>query len=277
LTTRYDHSGQQPEIPGGHPSGQDGGAFSAEGAVALSGSPDCGIAVPAAASGGQNYPVSGFEAEDAGVILRTTRYRRRGKRRWLYWLLAPLLLIAGAGVSGFFYVDHRLAQGPIELPSLGARIAASLSERAGKGYRFVIGKSFLQKTTGRPAVTLDSLKVFGEDGAVILSAPNAVVSLDWLSLLSGAVRPRRLAVSGLDLHVSVAADGSLSVSAGRTRLNLTGPGPGAVPHLRGTSVSLQPSSADAVLPKPSAQVSAGKIVAAALTNCSSSLAPIHPN
>ena len=112
------------------------------------------------------YPHSAFEAEDTGVVLRTTRYQTRRQRRWIFWLLIPLLALAAATMSGLWYVDQRLAAGPIELPTLGSRIAASLSERAGKGFRFEIGKSSLQKTSGRPAITLDELKVFGDDGGV---------------------------------------------------------------------------------------------------------------
>ena len=222
---------------------------------------------------GGDYPAYGYDADDSGVVLRTTHYRRRGKRRWLFWLLVPLLLIAGAGMSGLFYLDNRLAKGPVEFPSLGQRIATSLSERAGKGYRFVIGKTFLQKNAGRPAITLDSMQVFGEDGRVILSAPNAVVSLDWVALMSGEVRPRRLAVSGLDLHVSVAADGSLSVSAGRTRLNLTGPSVVQAPGLRGTTApasgNSQAQNVKTAAPrsrKESVEVEpAGYVLASALT------------
>jgi hypothetical protein len=265
LTDQHNHSPHQPGSTNGH--AEASGAAPAEG-YGADGVPVVG-----------EYPGYGYDADDSGVVLRTTRYRRRGKRRWILWLLAPLLLIAGTVISGLFYLDNRLAKGPVEWPSLGQRIAASLSERAGKGYRFVIGKTSLQKNAGRAAITLDSMQVFGADGRVILSAPNAVVSLDWLALMSGAVRPRRLAVSGLDLHVSVAADGSLSVSAGRTRLNLTGSTMAEAAELRGTTPPAQGKptvqgmppargASAASLPPPAEKArveGAGQIMASALT------------
>ncbi|MDP4594764.1 MAG: hypothetical protein NWT00_09455, partial [Beijerinckiaceae bacterium] len=151
--------------------------------------------------------------DQIGMILRDGRSRRR-YWRWLSILLSPVLIITLIAAGGYLYLENRLASGPVELSSLGPRIAASMSERAGEGYKFSIGKASLQKESGRPSIIIDRLSLTGPDRSTILSAPKAIVSLDWIALLSGSVLLKRLAVAGLDLHVTVKPGGALDITAG---------------------------------------------------------------
>lgn len=184
---------------------------------------------PDISSGGQEPAATGAATDAAShesdFILRDvrTRRRRRGRKRRVLAVLGTALLVCGGLVAGtFVYLKERLEREPLELATIGTRLAAELSARAGRGYKVSIGRSFLAQEDGRPSITLNNFALLGENGETILSAPKAIVGLDWSALAIGQIRPRRLAIAGLDVLVNVAADGGLSVSAGRTRIHLTG-------------------------------------------------------
>ena len=168
-------------------------------------------------------PLGAAVPYETHFVLRDVRSRKRGRaRRWLAAISVVALAVSGLAAAGFVYLEHRLDQGPLELATVGKHVAAELSARAGRGYRVSIGRTFLAKERGRPSISVSDFALHGENGETILSAPKAIVSLDWLALATGKIRPRRLAVAGLDLRVKVEADGGLSVSAGRSRIRLTG-------------------------------------------------------
>ena len=164
-------------------------------------------------TGAEHFP------DQSTLVLRSTRWRHR-RWRWALYLAIPLFIIAITASGGYWYLDNRLASGPVELPKLGPRIATAMSARVGGGYRFLFGKAQLQKEQGRPSIVINQVSLTGRDNVVILSAPKAIVSLDWLALATGRVKTKRLAVVGLDLHVAVAADGTLGITAGAAEVAL---------------------------------------------------------
>lgn len=181
---------------------------------------------PAVATHGVSGESAPHPADE--FVLRDARPRRRWrKRRWLAGLTGLVLIIACAFAGALVYLDARLDSQPLAIESLAPAIAQSLSTRAGSGYQVTIGNTYLAKEQGRPAITIDGFRLVGANGETILSAPKAIVALDWAALLTGSIKLRRLAVAGLDLHVRVDGNGALSVSAGRTRVNLTRRAPGA--------------------------------------------------
>lgn len=181
---------------------------------------------------------AGWDASE-DVFIRDcgpSRFMRRVLSTASVVLLCLVVVLAGAG--GFMY--WRLEKNPIELSSLNNQLAAALTARAGPGYKVSVGKTYLEKSGGLPSLVINRLSVLGADGKPVLNAPRASVGLDVTALLGGSVRPRRLAVSGLDLRVSVDRSGGLAVSAGQSRLQLAS---GATPKPPSGSVTRsQPKS-----------------------------------
>ena len=137
------------------------------------------------------------------------------------------LAVVGAGVLAL-----RLQEGPIEIDGLGQKIAGALQDRFGGGVDFELGAtSMLQRGFG-PTLATDKLVVSGPDHQVILSAPNAEVSVDPFALMFGRVVPRRLEVMDVTLRLVLLKNGALAVAAGdgtKPFLQI-GLGPDAVPN-----------------------------------------------
>lgn len=195
-----------------------------------------GAGQPAPASDSVHVPGGEPEyyADDSSIVLRDHRAGRSRMKFWTLVLATPLLLLLVAGGGGILYLYSRLASGPIELPTINQRLADALSEKAGPGLKFFVGRTSLKQGRVRPEIVIDKLSLAGANGQVILNAPQAVVSLDWLALAAGSVKPKRLTVAGLDLHVNVKPDGTLGVSAGQGELKLA---PGAKRASAGASVT----------------------------------------
>ncbi|MFV0281469.1 MAG: AsmA-like C-terminal domain-containing protein [Rhodoblastus sp.] len=106
----------------------------------------------------------------------------------------------------------RLHYGPIEADRLGARVAATLSQRF-DGVKFSFDATRIARTEHGPTITVDHL-VAVSDGRKIIEAPRAELSLDPIALLKFQVMPRRLEVFNLVVRLQVRPDGSLAITAG---------------------------------------------------------------
>jgi hypothetical protein len=120
---------------------------------------------------------------------------------------ATLLVLAG----GVFVV--RLKQSPIIIDGLGPRIAEGLDQKFGRGLHFGLGQTSIIKHGFGPALGIDGLSLTGADGQKIFDAPYAEVTVDPFALVIGRVTPKRLEVSGVEIKLSVLANGSLTVSS----------------------------------------------------------------
>jgi hypothetical protein len=130
------------------------------------------------------------------------------------------LLGLGGGVVAlallaFGLVALRLGQGPIGLDSLTPRIAQSLEERFGHQYSFVLGPTALERGETGLAVSFQGVAIKDRAGRTLLAAPKGNISLDLLSLATLDVKVKRLELVGLDLRLTVQADGTLSVAGAR--------------------------------------------------------------
>jgi hypothetical protein len=130
----------------------------------------------------------------------------RVARRTLYAKVAVLtvLLLAGAAL----YV--RLSSGPISMKWLGGRMAAALAEQIGPDWAVTVQRSALVLKDGALGLRATELEIRNPEGALVLRAPYAVLTVDTLPLLTASINPRSIELQDLQLRASVNPDGSLS-------------------------------------------------------------------
>lgn len=141
------------------------------------------------------------------------RSRKRGAvsrilRRTLYVKLALLALLSVA-VGGLYL---RLGFGPLTFEHLPERVASSLAARIGPGWSVGLRNSALQLEDGSLALRATGLDIRNPEGALVLRAPDAIVSVDGWSLLSASLQPRSIEFRDLQLLATVNANGALSFS-----------------------------------------------------------------
>jgi len=120
-----------------------------------------------------------------------------------------LIGVIAAGLLGLY-----LAKGPIALAGLGPRITQALNDKVGPDYAFRLGGLSVTTHGFGPTLAIDNLTLTSREGAAILSAPHAEISVDLASLIYGKVVPTRLEIFGIEVRLALLPDGSLAVSAG---------------------------------------------------------------
>ena len=125
--------------------------------------------------------------------------------------LGALLILVAVGLG---LVAARLSQGPLKLDGLGDKIASALDGKFGRGAHFRLGDTSLVQRGFGPSLTIDKLAISGPDGAAVLFAPKAEVSVDPFALLFGKVVPRRLEVFDVTLKLALLKNGHLALAAG---------------------------------------------------------------
>jgi Protein of unknown function len=118
--------------------------------------------------------------------------------------LLGLVLAIAAGL----YV--RLSSGPISMKWLGSRMTAALAEQIGPNWAVSLRDSALVLEDGSLGFRARGLEVRNPEGAIVLRAPYAVVTVDTLPLLTASVQPRSIELKDLQLRASINPDGSLS-------------------------------------------------------------------
>ncbi|MEA3041197.1 MAG: hypothetical protein QOC65_686, partial [Sphingomonadales bacterium] len=118
--------------------------------------------------------------------------------------LLGLALLIAAGL----YV--RLSSGPISMKWLGSRMTAALAEQIGPNWAVTLRDSALVLEDGSLGFRARGLEVRNPDGAIVLRAPYAVVTVDTLPLLTASVQPRSIELKDLQLRATINPDGSLS-------------------------------------------------------------------
>jgi hypothetical protein len=146
--------------------------------------------------------------------LPSTSVRRRHRRgrlarvvRGTLYVKAALVAVA-ALVLGTLYL--RLSAGPLSFSGLPDRVAAALAERIGPGWKVTINDSAIELERGSLALRTVGLDIRDPSGALVVRAPNALVSVDTLSLVSATLQPRSIEFRDLQLRATIARDGSLS-------------------------------------------------------------------
>jgi len=110
----------------------------------------------------------------------------------------------------------RLSEGPIEIPWIGARIAAAVNQ-PGKPFRLEIGSSALawegfHRGQGSPVdIRLDRISLVDARGVTQIAIPRAEITLSLLGLLAGRIEPEEITVDQPDIVAERSAGGHISL------------------------------------------------------------------
>ncbi|MEH3144848.1 MAG: DUF3971 domain-containing protein [Methylobacterium frigidaeris] len=131
-------------------------------------------------------------------------------RGMLLLKLAAALLLGAAG--GFAYL--RLSSGPVSFASLEPRVAEAIASRLGPGWTVSLTGSAVEiDQDGALALRASGLDIRNPEGALVVRAPLALVSLDLWSLLSFSIQPRSVEFRDLQLRALLHRDGSIAFAA----------------------------------------------------------------
>lgn len=135
----------------------------------------------------------------------------RRRRRPLLWGAVVLVFLLGLG-SGLGYL--RLSQGPLRIDGLSQRVAEAIAGSVGPGWRVSLNDSALElDAESSLALRVGGLDVYNPEGALVVRAPLAVVSLDTWGLLRLSVQPRSIEFRDLQMTALVHDDGSIAFAA----------------------------------------------------------------
>ncbi len=144
----------------------------------------------------------------------TGRPRRGSARRWGWRCLfgmAAMVLVLGAvlGVTAI-----RLSNGPMRIDGLSAKVAEAVAERIGPGWSIAIrGSSLELDRENALALRFTGLDIRNPQGALVVRAPLALVSLDLWGLLHLSLQPRSIEFRDTQTTALVHKDGSIAFAA----------------------------------------------------------------
>ncbi len=135
-------------------------------------------------------------------------------RRWTgicLWTALSLVFLLGLGLGiGVL----RLASGPLRVDGLSERVASAIADRIGPGWHVSLRDSAVELDSEHSlALRVAGLDVRNPQGALVVRAPLAVVSLDTWGLLRLAVQPRSIEFRDLQMTALVHRDGSIAFAA----------------------------------------------------------------
>ena len=149
------------------------------------------------------------------AVGKTSAGRPRGAaRRWggfcLVGVLGLVLLIgAGIGVAAI-----RLSNGPMRIDGLSTRVAAAVAERIGPGWTIAIqGSSLELDRENLLSLRFSGLDIHNPQGALVVRAPLALVSLDPWGLLHLNLQPRSIEFRDTQTTALLHRDGSIAFAA----------------------------------------------------------------
>ncbi|GJD34333.1 hypothetical protein [Methylobacterium aerolatum] len=136
--------------------------------------------------------------------------RRRWGWRCLCGLLATVVVLGGVlGVAAI-----RLSNGPMRIDGLSARVAQAVAERIGPGWSIAIrGSSLELDRENTLALRFTGLDIRNPQGALVVRAPLALVSLDLWGLLHFSLKPRSIEFRDTQTTALVHKDGSIAFAA----------------------------------------------------------------
>ncbi|WP_409518548.1 hypothetical protein [Methylobacterium sp. PvR107] len=145
----------------------------------------------------------------------TSACRPRGRARRVggFCLVSALalMLLLGAGIG---LVAVRLSNGPLQIDGLSRRVAAAVAERIGPGWSIGIrGSSLELDRENALSLRFSGLDIRNPQGALVVRAPLALVSLDLWSLLRLNLQPRSIEFRETQTTALVHRDGSIAFAA----------------------------------------------------------------
>ncbi|CAO4149647.1 hypothetical protein [Methylorubrum aminovorans] len=154
-----------------------------------------------------------MDQETARTLLQEAVEPRRPRRRRRPVLWCTLLFVFLLGLGGGLVV-LRLSQGPLRIDGLTHQVAEAVADRFGPGWRVALRDSALElDSESSLALRVGGLDIFNPEGALVVRAPLAVVSLDTWSLLRLSVLPRSIEFRDIEMTALVHDDGSIAFAA----------------------------------------------------------------
>jgi hypothetical protein len=150
--------------------------------------------------------------QDPSTLLGRGRRRRRRSPFGQVARGSLLVLLGFAGVVALVAAGlyARLAAGPLSFNGLPDRVAGALAERIGSGWGVSLRGAALQLDGAAVALHASGLDIRNPQGALVVRAPEAVVSVGVSGLLAGAIQPRSVEFRGLHLLGVLNRDGSVA-------------------------------------------------------------------
>lgn len=147
--------------------------------------------------------------------LKITSRPSKGKTRHWGWRcllgMVGLVLVLGLGVT---VAAIRLSNGPMRIDGLSASVARAVAERIGPGWSIAIrGSSLELDRENALALRFNGLDIRNPQGALVVRAPLALVSLDPWSLLHFSLQPRSIEFRDTQTTALVHKDGSIAFAA----------------------------------------------------------------
>ncbi len=170
-----------------------------------------------------------------GFLANVVRYIPRNRPARIA-AAAGVVIITLALLAGIVF------RGSFPAGVAGPWITRAIEEKLGPGHRVEIGETWFETdSAGNSLLRVRDLVVRGPDNEIIASAPTAEVELEG-GLFGGNFRARRIDLVNAELTVQIAADGHVSIVAGRDAKPTTpGPRPATARQTKG-AVPLPPPS-----------------------------------
>lgn len=153
-----------------------------------------------------------------------------------------MLLVFLLGLGGGLVV-LRLSQGPLRIDGLTHQVADAVASRFGPGWRVELRDSALElDSESSLALRVGGLDIFNPEGALVVRAPMAVVSLDSWGLLRLSVQPRSIEFRDIQMTALVHGDGSIAFAASEP-MHADAAKPQTLPSVDAARGTLSPVSA----------------------------------
>lgn len=137
--------------------------------------------------------------------------RSLGARALCMGLAVIVVVVLGTAVGGVIW---RLSNGPLRIDGMSARVASAIAGSVGPGWRVNLRDSALELDSENSlALRTSGLDIYNPEGALVIRAPQAVVSIDTWSLLRLAVKPRAIEFRDLQMTALVHANGAIAFAA----------------------------------------------------------------
>lgn len=147
--------------------------------------------------------------------LKITSRPPRGKPRHWGWrcLLGMVATVVVLGLA-IGVAAIRLSNGPMRIDGLSASVARAVAERIGPGWSIAIhGSSLELDRENALALRFTGLDIRNPQGALVVRAPLALVSLDPWGLLHLSLQPRSIEFRDTQTTALVHKDGSIAFAA----------------------------------------------------------------
>ncbi len=150
----------------------------------------------------------------ADLKITTRPPKGRAAKRWGWRCLSgalALVLLVGVGIG---VAAIRLSNGPMRIDGLSARVAEAVAERIGPGWSIAIRGSSLELDRDNAlALRFAGLDIRNPQGALVVRAPLALVSLDPWGLLQLSLKPRSIEFRDTQTTALIHKDGSIAFAA----------------------------------------------------------------